>query len=98
MGTLVDRIIDYIDDKVQNLNPPNIMDAVACECKLHGTETIGTAVTQVISSNQHGLYPLIPIGGTASPEEQEWGNAFTNWMSGRGPRPRQNGHNACDLF
>jgi hypothetical protein len=90
-----DAVVDYAGEKVENMNPPNIIDAVACECKLHGS-TIGSAVTSVIAASRAGLYPNIPVGGTMSPADSRWREAFERWIKGNGPRPRSSGHLACD--
>ena len=95
----LNAISDYVGQRVENMNRPNVLDSIACECKLQGHQTVEEAVTKVIGANKLGLVPVTPLGGTATRDEQRWRNAFARWIrqEGRLP-PRLKGRLACDYI
>jgi hypothetical protein len=94
-GDTYDAINEYLGDKVQMMNPVNMADAVTCECMLDKRLNVQEAADRVIKVEEAGLYAVKPVGGTMSPKDQRFRQAFQKWVAGHGPRPTADGALAC---
>jgi hypothetical protein len=92
---LIEQLMNTLDaHEYGDRNFWNVVDGLRCECR-NSPRTVGEAAKTLAAASRSGLWPNVPLGGTATPAEQRYAVKFHRWIAGLGERPSAEGQMAC---